>query len=376
VALTARELNRATLARQLLLERQSLAVDEAIHRIGALQAQEPASPYIALWNRLDPFDPAALDEAFAGQDVIKAQLMRITLHAVAAADYPALHEAMQRTLRAARFFDRRFASEGVSIAEVEALIPDLLEFTATPRMNQDVERWLEDRYGSPKPRIWWALRQVGPFVHAPTGGPWCFGARPSYVAADAQGRPGDQAASMRSFVRAYLGGFGPARMEDIAQFGPIYRPPVREALASLDGELERHVGPSGETLYDVPGGTIPDGETPAPPRLLPMWESTLLAYADRSRVIPPAYRRLVIRANGDVLPSLLVDGSVVGVWRPTEGGIEATTFHRLPSEAWDGLDVEATALRAFLADRQPLAYGRYERWWRSLEGVEVRTIGR
>src|SRR5215207_8589637 len=172
---SARQLNRATLARQLLLRREPLEVVDAVHRLVALQAQEPASPYIALWDRLDTFDPADLDAAFAEQGVVKAQLMRITLHAVAADDYPAFHEAMQGTLRAARVYDRRFRSEGVSIEDTDALVPELLEFTASPRMNTDVERWLAERFGTPKPRIWWALRQYGPFVHATTGGPWAFG---------------------------------------------------------------------------------------------------------------------------------------------------------------------------------------------------------
>ncbi len=375
MALTARQLNRSTLSRQLLLRREPLGIGEAIRRVVALQAQEPASPYIALWNRLDPFDPMALDTAFAQQEVVKAQLMRITLHAVAADDYPTFHEAMQRTLRAARFHDRRFASEGVSIAETEALIPDLLAFLTSPRMNQDVERWLEDRFGSPKPRIWWALRQVGPFVHASTGGPWTFGPRPSYVGARIQPRPGDPAASMRSFVRAYLRGFGPARKEDIAQFGTIYRPPVHDALSSLSDELTRHVGPNGETQYDVADSDLPAEDTPAPPRLMAMWDSTLLAYADRARIIPHDYRRLAIRTNGDVLPTLLVDGFVAGVWRPTESGIEATAFHRLTEADWEGLDVEACALRTFLADRQPIVYSRYGRWWDTLPSAEIRIIG-
>ena len=376
MALTARQLNRATLQRQFLLERASIDPGQAVRRIAALQAQEPASPYLALWNRLDPFDPSALDSAFATQAVVKAQLMRITLHAVVVDDYPAFHEAMQPTLRAARFHDRRFASEGVSIAEAEALMPDLLAFAATPRSNQDVQRWLEDRYGSPKPWIWWALRQVGPFVHASPGGPWSFGPRPSYVAAHVQDRPQDPEASVRSLVVSYLRAFGPATMADIAQFATIYRPPIQRALSALDGELVRHDGPKGEQLYDVPDGHLPDEDTPAPPRLLPMWDSALLAYADRSRIVRPEYRRHVIRANGDVLPSLLVDGYVAGVWRPIDDGIEATAFHRLSRDDWAALDVEAAALRAFLADRQPLVYGRYGRWWRSLPSEEVRVIGR
>jgi hypothetical protein len=373
--LTARALNRATLARQLLLGRESLDVVEGVRRVVALQAQEPPSPYIALWNRLADFDAGALDLAFADQRVVKAQLMRITLHAVAADDYPLFHEAMEPTLRGARLYDRRFRSEGVSIDDTMALVPDLVAFTASPRTNADVERWLEERFGAPKPRIWWALRQYGPFVHATTGGPWSFGPRPSYVGALAQDRPGDQAASEEYLVRRYLEGFGPATMQDIAQFSTIYRPPIHAALTGLADSLERHEGPEGSTLFDVPGGLLPAEDSPAPPRLLPMWDSALLAYKDRGRVMPTEYRKLVMRDNGDVLPILLVDGHVAGVWRPGESGIEATAFHKLSKDDWRGLEAEASGLVSFLADREPLVYRRYAHWWNELPGVEVRLHG-
>jgi len=373
--LTARALNRATLARQLLLRRRRLAVVDALDRVVALQAQEPASPHLALWNRIAGFDPDELHRAFAEQRIVKAQLLRITLHAVTAADYPAFHEAMQETLRAARLNDRRFRSEGVSVEETEALVPDLLAYAATPRTNAEVERWLEERFGSRKPRIWWALRQYGPFVHAATGGPWTFAARPAYVGAREQRRPGDAAASMRHLVRRYLEGFGPATAQDVAQFSTIYRPPVREAIRSLGEELEQHEGPNGEALVDVPGGLRPDEDSPAPPRLLGMWDSALLAYADRSRLIPAEYRTAVMRKNGDVLPTLLVDGLVAGVWRVVDGAVEATAFHRLPDDAWEGLDAEARALRMFLADRDARLYGRYAHWWSALPKGEARLIG-
>jgi hypothetical protein len=126
---------------------------------------------------------------------------------------------------------------------------------------------------------------------------------------------------------------------------------------------------------EVPGGTLPDEDSPAPPRLLGMWDSILLAYADRSRIIPPAYRALVTRRNGDVLPTLLVDGFVAGVWRPVEGGIEATAFHRLSDDAWAGLEHEARALVAFQADREPTVYRRYAHWWTDLPSDEVRVLG-
>ncbi|MCU0483201.1 MAG: winged helix DNA-binding domain-containing protein [Chloroflexi bacterium] len=376
--LTARQLNRATLARQLLLRREAVDVVEAVRRVVALQAQEPASPYVALWDRVEGFDPAQLDAAFASQAIIKAQLMRITLHAVTAADYPAFHEAMRLTLRAARLHDRRFTNEGVSIPDAEALVPDLLEHTSSPRVNREVEAWLEARFGAPKPRVWWALRQYGPFVHAVTGGPWSFGPRPAYVGAVDQARPGDVAASTRSLVVRYLEGFGPASMQDIAQFSTIIRPPVQAALASLGDALVRYDGPNGELLYDVPGGPLPPEDVPAPPRLLPMWDSTLLAYADRSRVIPPAYRSHVMRKNGDVLPTILLDGQVAGVWRPTDLGIEVTALQALDDDAWAGLETEARSLRAFLAGREPSVFqGRYAHWWSEMptDGVEVHILG-
>ena len=374
--LTARQLNRATLGRQLLLGRERLDVVDAVHRVVALQAQEPASPYIALWNRLRDFDPADLDRAFVDHEVVKATLMRITMHAVAAADYAAFHEAMQTTLRAARLNDRRFRAEGISVEDVEALTPHMLELAAQPRKNADVEAWLEERFGASKPRIWWALRHYGPFVHAATGGPWSFGPRPAYLAAPEQNRSGDRAWSIQVLVRRYLEGFGPASAQDISQFGLIYRPLVRAALTSLGDELVSFEGPDGTALFDVPGGLLPPEDSPAPPRLLPMWDSVLLAYADRSRIIPPEYRRLIARNNGDLLPTLLVDGFVAGVWRPFDGGIEATAFHRLSEETWEGLATEARALAAFLADREPAVYARYGRWWADLPSAEVRVLGR
>jgi winged helix DNA-binding protein len=374
VKLTARGLNRATLARQLLLEREPLDPVAAVRRVVALQAQEPASPYLALWNRVAGFDPEALHRAFNEQRIVKAQLFRITLHAVAADDYPAFHEAMQPTLRSARLNDRRFRSEGVSIEDTEALVPDLLEFTATPRTNADVEAWLEARFGAPKPRIWWALRQYGPFVHAAAGGAWTFAARPSYVGALEQGRPGDPDASVRHLVRRFLEGFGPATIQDIAQFSTILRPPIQAALRSLADGLVRHEGPNGETLMDVPDGVVPDDDVPAPPHLLGMWDSALLAYTDRTRIVPAEFRTLVMRKNGDVLPTLLVDGSVAGVWRPVDRGIEATAFRRLEADAWDGLEREARGLLAFLAERDPRPYGRYAHWWAELPRGDVRIL--
>ncbi|HEY7071678.1 MAG TPA: winged helix DNA-binding domain-containing protein [Acidimicrobiales bacterium] len=376
MALTLRDLNRATLARQLLLRRERLGVVDAVHRVVALQAQEAPSPYVALWNRLAPFDPADLDAAFATRAVVKATLMRITLHAVEGSEYPMVHDAMLPTLRAARLFDRRFTSTGLSVADLDALAPEVVAFASEPRRNAEVEAMLAERLGAaPDPGVWWALRAFAPLVHAPTGGPWSFGPRPAYVAAPPKPPPADPSEALQRLIRRYLEGFGPASAEDFAQFALHKRTTVRQALAAISPTLTTLEGPGGRQLFDVAGAPLPGGDTPAPPRLMAMWDSVLLAYADRSRVIPDAYRPLVIRRNGDVLPTLLVDGHVAGVWRPVGGAIEARAFHPLPDEAWDGLAREARDLAAFLARRGPAIYGgRYGRWWPTLPPGEGRVL--
>jgi hypothetical protein len=374
--ITARQLNRATLARQMLLRREPLDVVDAVRRVMALQAQEPASPYLALWNRIEGFDPADLDRAFSEYAVVKASTMRITLHAVAATDYAPFHAAVTASLRAARYQDERFRQTGLTPADADALMPEVMAFAASARTNAEADAWFDERLGAlPKPGAWWAFRQAGPFWHHPTGGPWSFGQKPSYVAAASPSTGLDPQASMRQFVVRFVESFGPVSVKDIAQFSTIYVPPVREAVAALGDALTTHEGPDGETLLDVPGGLLPAEDAPAPPRLMAMWDSALFASTNRARLIPPEYRRSVIRTNGDTLPTLLVDGSVAGVWRPVDAGIEVTAFHRLSDEAWSGITDEARALLLFLADRDPKVYGRYNRWWDKLPAVDVRVLG-
>ncbi|MDZ7801813.1 MAG: crosslink repair DNA glycosylase YcaQ family protein [Trueperaceae bacterium] len=128
-----------------------------------------------------------------------------------------------------------------------------------------------------------------------------------------------------------MAAFGPASRRDFAQFALLRQAEVRPAFETLGDTLVTMEGPGGATLYDVPGAPLPGEDAPAPPRLLGMWDSVLLAYADRSRVIPEDYRPHVIRRNGDVLPSVLVDGMVAGVWRHADGGIEVIAFGRYPA---------------------------------------------
>jgi hypothetical protein len=376
VRLTARDLNRATLARQLLLERARLTPVDALRRVLALQAQEPASPYLALWNRLSGFDPEELGEAFRTFAIVKAPLMRITLHAVAAEDRAPFHDAMRANLRASRLGDARFRSTGLSVDEVDALVTHLIAFARRPRTREEIETSIGERLGAPPdPGVWWALRTFAPLVHAPTAAPWSFGRVPVFTAAPGPPGPDDPAASTRQLLLRYLEAFGPASPQDFAQFALLRQSAVRPALEALGGTLVEFEGPDGATLYDAPAAPLPGGEAPAPPRLMAMWDSVLLAYADRSRIVPPAYRAHVVRRNGDVLPTVLVDGYVAGVWRPHGGGIEVTAFHPLDEAAWDGITREAVDLIALLS-RDEGVYRRFGHWWSTLPAAEVRVVAR
>ena len=177
----------------------------------------------------------------------------------------------------------------------------------------------------------------------------------------------DAETSLQRLILRYLEGFGPASTGDFAQFALQRQAEIRPAVQAMSDRLVTLEGPNGK-LWDVPGGVIAAADTPAPPRLLPMWDSTLLAYKDRGRIIPEQYRRSIIRRNGDVLPAVLVDGYVAGVWRPVDDGIEATVFHPLPRNVWEALADEASGLLAMLFRREPLVYTRQANWWKELPG--------
>ncbi|WP_122618638.1 winged helix DNA-binding domain-containing protein [Streptomyces sp. Tu 4128] len=377
MTLTPRRLALATLDRQLLLGRERLDVAEAVRRVCALQAQSPASPYLALWNRVRDFAPEDLDAAFAERRIVKASLMRITLHAVHAEDYAPYRAAMLSTLRASRLYDRRFTSTALTPADADSVLPELAAFLGRPRTGAEVEQEVTARFGEDAHRVWWALRTYAPIHHGPTGGPWSFTARNAYLAApaDAGNGPGEAAAGVRRLLLSYLRAFGPATTQDFARFTLLTRGAVDGALNELGDRVVPVAGRGRAALFDLADATVPAEDTEPPPRLLPMWDSTLLAHVVPGRFLPPEYRPAVVRRNGDVLPCLLVDGRVAGVWRAVDGGLELTAFHKLGKAAWRGVTEEAEKLSALLADRDPAVYRRYGHWWeKGLPGAEHVTV--
>lgn len=359
-----------------MLERAPLDPVTAVGRLCALQAQEPASPYLALWTRLADFDPHQLDEAIRSGAIVKTTAMRVTLHLLTAEDYPAFWAAHADYIRRARTGTPRFPAGGVPREQVDGLVASAVAYAVQPRSNAEMTAHLEQLAGPfAEQGWWWAVRPFTPVLRAPDDETWMYSRRPSYLAPTTDPFRETTDEALEYVVRSYLAAFGPATLADAAQFTKHARAPMRAAFERLRPELSTFENTSGEELFDVPHGVIPAGDTPAPARFLPMWDSVLLAYADRSRIIPADIRAQVIRQNGDVLPTILVDGSVAGVWLPADGTIQVKAFRPLPPQAWDELAGEAVALNVLIAPREPGVYRRYTRWWDAVPAEIVTLAG-
>jgi hypothetical protein len=368
--LSARRLGRSTLARQLLLEPARLGVVEAVERIAGLQAQEPASPYIGLWARLADFDPAQLDRAIGDRRLVKATLMRATLHLVSARDYRALWPAIVPMLENQRRHDRL---EPPPRATFDAIRADLADYAAEPRSLAELREHLGEVDGMPADVILWWLRRRHPLAHAPSAGPWSFGRRPLLADADAwlgAGQWLDPTSSIEHVVRRYLGAFGPASIADLARWTGLAVRLVRPGVDAVDQarDLRRLRSERGRELLDLIDAPLPEEDVSAPPRLLPMWDSTVLAYDDRTRIVSDADRARIVARNGDTLPIILVDGVVAGRWwAVADGGttrIELEPFRRLTASDRIALEELGDRLARFVEPHEPAVYARYQRWRR------------
>jgi hypothetical protein len=338
--LTRRELNRALLARQLLLERSALPLPAALEAVGGIQAQYAPSMYIGLWSRLEGFERDVLTRALQDRSVVQATLMRVTIHLVSRADFWPFAVAtrdVRRTLwlraqrdvaapamaGAARTLRGRLAGgPPLRRAEIEALV-------GKPRA-QGVGLWVD-------------------LVRAPPSGTWerrradLFALAEDWVGSPAPGP--DPGAHL---VRRYLAGFGPASRRDIASFTGFALRPLDAILRRL--ELRRFASEDGETLLDLPDAPLPDPETPAPPRYLPTWDATLLTHARRTGVLPEEHRpKLFSTKTPQSFPTFLVDGAVAGTWRFEDGEVALSPFAPLADADERALRAEAAGLAALHA---------------------------
>ncbi len=331
--LTQRELNRALLARQLLLERAPTPLPRALERIGGIQAQYAPSMYIGLWSRLEGFTREALTRALERRSVIQATLMRHTIHLVSRADYWPLALAVRDSRRAHWQKAMRDAPSPQAMAGAARRLRGA--------MNGSISRkQIEALLGRPRSSgigLWIDL------VRVPPSGTWERRRADLYAAAeDWVGPPPDEHDPAGHLVRRYLTGFGPASGKDVASFTGLPPSEVNAILERL--ELRRFGG----GLVDLPRAPLPDPDTPAPPRFLPTWDATLLVHARRTGVLPEEHRPKIFGIKTPhSFPTFLVDGQVAGTWKHDNGKIALQPFGRLDAADRRALKEEAERLAEF-----------------------------
>jgi DNA glycosylase AlkZ-like len=335
--LTQRELSRATLARQLLLERAPLTATAAVEHLVGVQAQWPPAPYVGLWTRTEGFRREQLEEELRRGAVVKATVMRQTLHLVTPRDYALIRSAMS---------ELNFPWE---TPLAKRLAPVVRALAATgPVMTADALAALEghDLGGLSPRRAFRYARAAAHLVHHHETALWHSRPEGRFVAIEEPEVP-DPTESRAEMLRRYLAAFGPSSRKDMVQWSMQHVPEIQRGLDLL--ELCSFRAEDGRELLDVPEGPLPDPGTPAPPRFLPKWDNALLAWADRTRILPEPYRRVVIGKNGDVAQTFLVDGVVAGTWRVEDGRVVTEPFGRIARTDRDALAEEAERLEAFLA---------------------------
>jgi Winged helix DNA-binding domain len=345
--LSTRELNRALLARQLLLERSPLPLTRALEQVAGLQTQYAPSAYVALWSRLRDFRRDALTRALQQRRAVQATLMRQTIHIVSARDYPLLAEAIREPRRAWWRRVQRRQAEGLDMEAVAALLRGHL--AGGPRRQAELTSLLA---AEGLPAVAWGGAGLWlDLVRVPPSGTWEQRRADLYgLAEDWLGRwKVTEAEGLEHLVRRYLAGFGPASAQDTASWAGLPVTTVRPVLERLG--VRRFRDEQGRELFDLQRAPLPHPETPAPPRLLPTWDATLLVHARRTQLLPERYRGLVFNTKTPhSVPTFLIDGAVAGSWRYERGRVRLEPFGRLDRQTRRDLDEEAERLAAWHAD--------------------------
>jgi Winged helix DNA-binding domain len=342
--LSPRALNRALLARQLLLERVEAPIPRALERICGVQSQYAPSAYVGLWSRVARLARHDLTRALERRRVVQATLLRVTIHMVSSGDYwpfteAVRHERREWWLKAAR----RMAVEREVVAAV-ARVRELLADGPRPRdelvkaLGIDSTTW--NGVG-----LWLDL------VRVPPSGTWDQRSANLYgLAVDWLGpSTATRKEGLDLLVRRYLGAFGPASRRDVSSFAGLSATTLTPVFERLS--LRRFRDEDGGELLDLPRAPIPDPDTPAPVRFLPTWDATLLVHARRTQILPERHRpRVFDTKTPHSVPTFTVDGQVAGTWREEKGRIRVEAFDRLPRTVRREVDEEAERLRTFVTE--------------------------
>jgi hypothetical protein len=342
--LSRRALNRATLARQYLLERVPARAIDAIEHLGGMQSQAPLAPYVGLWTRLTDFATDELAALTENRRVVRSHLMRNTVHLVSARDYldwRGLFTPLHAAEYGAHF---PHGIDGVDL-------PDLLRharllLARRPRSRAELGASLaESRPGADPNALAYAVTHHIPLCQTPPRGIWGTGGPARWTPVESWLGAPLRAVPVDELVLRYFGAFGPATVADVQTWSGLTR--LREVIERLP--LREFRDEAGQALHDLPDAPRPPADTPAPPRFLPAYDNLLLSHRDRARVIVDSRAVPLPPGNGATVGTFLVDGRWQGTWRVTGTSLHIEPFTRLRRADRDALLAEATRLSAFLA---------------------------
>jgi hypothetical protein len=347
------ELNRALLARQMLLDRVKRPVADVVEHLVPMQAQVPVDPYVALWSRIAGFDPMDLSGMLERREAVRGTLHRATLHLATARDFLALRPIVQPVVERGFWRGSPFGGrlQGMDVqAVLDAAAPLLDE---RPRTKAELRALLGPMWPDrDADSLVNAVAYLMPLIQVPPRGLWGRGGNPTLARLETWlGAPFDPAPDIDRMVVQYLAALGPASVMDAQAWCGLTR--LSEVFERLRPRLVTFRAESGRELFDLPDAPRPPADTPAPVRFLPQYDNLLLGHADRSRVIPDAIRALPPATLW--VGSFLVDGMVAGSWRITDAGgvstILVSPFARLTATHHGETAAEAADLVAFLRPR-------------------------
>jgi hypothetical protein len=307
--------------------------------MGGLQAQYAPSIYIGLWARVEGLEREAVTRALERRSVIQGTLMRATIHVVSKRDYWGLAVGIRehRTERAKVYKTEERVFQRAA-GRIRKFLAD------GPRRDSEIVEALGNEVWRPGVGLWVDV------VRVPPSGTWEQRRANIYALAEDWVGPEDASEDegIELLVRRYLGAFGPAPVADIANWSRLKPRVVRSALDRM--ELRRFQDEQGKELLDLPRAPLPEAETPAPVRFLPVWDAALLVHARRTQILPERYRARVFNVKTPhSVNTFLVDGQVAGTWRYDKGRVSLDPFGRLSKSDRADLNDEAERLAAFHA---------------------------
>jgi hypothetical protein len=344
--LTLRHLNRATLARQMLLARSRASILNATQQLVALQAQIARPPFVGLWSRVEGLERDDVVKALLDKELVRGTSLRGTLHLMTAADFVRFRETLQTALdRGLKILGGRI--DGV---QMEPLLALAGRFFREPRTFDAFRDHLAEKFPKNDIRAMaYAARLQVPLLQVPTSAPWGFPSQADFITADAWlGKPKKGSSDAEEIVLRYLAAYGPATAADAQAWSGI--PGLKPTFEALRPRLVTFRGERGGELFDLPDAPRPPVDAPAPVRLLPEWDNVIVSRAD-ARLLSTQHRSSVFQPGLRVLPTVLVDGIVAGTWKLERRGAAASLvvslFGSQATRARREIEAEAEALLEF-----------------------------